>query len=158
MGTENEFNKRHMDQQLRKEDIASDSSVLYNKKAISLSDCEDESFLVLDTKNNDLDITTDLFRKINKVPRISMRAYSIETMFHWVNSNLGIGIIPDTLIRFGNFENHPVYYRVEEPKGCYGITEKKIVVAYNKKHFLAQTAPSYIDVLKQLISQGTWKF
>lgn len=92
------------------------------------------------------------------IPQINLRCYNIETMFHWVNSNLGMGIIPDTLIRFGNFENHPVYYKIKEPKGYFGITEKKIVVAYSKKHFLTQTAPIYIDLLKQLIGQGTWKF
>ena len=131
---------------------------MYNNKEISLSDCLNESFIVLDTKNNDPDITVDLFQHMKHIPQINLRCYNIETMFHWVNSNLGMGIIPDTLIRFGNFENHPVYYKIKEPKGYFGITEKKIVVAYSKKHFLTQTAPIYIDLLKQLIGQGTWKF
>ena len=155
---ENPFNETHKEQQLKTSDIVSDSSALYNNKEISLSDCLNESFIVLDTKNNDPDITVDLFQHMKQIPQINLRCYNIETMFHWVNSNLGMGIIPDTLIRFGNFENHPIYYKIKEPKGCFGITEKKIVVAYSKKHFLTQTAPIYIDLLKQLIGQGTWKF
>lgn len=155
---ENPFNETHKEQQLKTSDIFSDSSALYNNKEISLSDCLNESFIVLDTKNNDPDITVDLFQHMKQIPQINLRCYNIETMFHWVNSNLGMGIIPDTLIRFGNFENHPIYYKIKEPKGCFGITEKKIVVAYSKKHFLTQTAPIYIDLLKQLIGQGTWKF
>lgn len=158
VGRENPFNNRHKEQQLRDLDIVSDSSALYNNREISLSDCVEEPFIVLNTKNNDLDITVDLFHNIQQVPQVTLRAHNIETMFHWVNSNLGMGIIPDTLIRFGNFKEHPVYYRLKEPKGCYGITEKKIVVTYSKKHFLTQTAPSYINLLKQLIGQGTWKF
>lgn len=158
VGRENSFNNRHKEQQLRDLDIVSDSSAIYNNKEISLSDCIEESFIVLNTKNNDLDITVDLFRNIQQVPQVTLRAYNIETMFHWVNSNLGMGIIPDTLIRFGNFKDHPIYYRLKEPNGCYGITEKKIVVAYSKKHFLTQTAPIYINLLKQLIGQGTWRF
>ena len=155
---ENPFNDKHKDQQLKDSDIASDSSALYENKEISLSDCLDESFVVLDTKNNDPDITVDLFHNMKQKPQITLRCCNIETMFHWVNSNLGMGIIPDTLIRFGNFKEHPIYYRLKEPKGCFGITEKKIVVAYSKKHFLTQTAPTYINLLKQLIGQGTWKF
>lgn len=158
VGRDNPFNDRPKELQLREKDIVSDSSALYNNKEVSLLDCVKEPFIVLNTKNNDLDITVDLFRSIQRVPRIALRAHNIETMFHWVNSNLGMGIIPDTLIRFGNFKDHPVYYRLKEPKGCYGMTEKKIAVAYSKKHFLTQTAPIYINLLKQLIGQGTWKF
>lgn len=158
VGRENPFNDRHKEQQLKDSDIVSDSSALYENKEISLSDCLEESFIVLDSKNNDPDITVDLFHNMQQVPQITLRCYNIETMFHWVNSNLGMGIIPDTLIRFGNFKNHPVYYRLKEPKGCFGMTEKKIVVAYSKKHFLTKAAPTYINLLKQLIGQGTWKF
>lgn len=158
VGPENPFNDRHKEQQLKDSDIVSDSSALYENKEISLSDCLEESFIVLDSKNNDPDITVDLFHNMQQIPQITLRCYNIETMFHWVNSNLGMGIIPDTLIRFGNFKNHPVYYRLKEPKGCFGMTEKKIVVAYSKKHFLTKAAPTYINLLKQLIGQGTWKF
>lgn len=158
VGPENPFNDRHKEQQLKDSDIVSDSSALYENKEISLSDCLEESFIVLDSKNNDPDITVDLFHNMQQIPQITLRCYNIETMFHWVNSNLGMGIIPDTLIRFGNFKNHPIYYRLKEPKGCFGMTEKKIVVAYSKKHFLTKAAPTYINLLKQLIGQGTWKF
>lgn len=158
VGRENPFNDRHKEQQLKDSDIVSDSSALYENKEISLSDCLEESFIVLDSKNNDPDITVDLFHNMQQIPQITLRCYNIETMFHWVNSNLGMGIIPDTLIRFGNFKKHPIYYRLKEPKGCFGMTEKKIVVAYSKKHFLTKAAPTYINLLKQLIGQGTWKF
>lgn len=69
------------------------------------------------------------------IPQINLRCYNIETMFHWVNSNLGMGIIPDTLIRFGNFENHPVYYKIKEPKGYFGITEKRLWLPIVKNTF-----------------------
>ena len=154
----NPFNDVHKEQQLTEFDIISDSSHLYDNKEISLADCTEEPFIVLDSKNNDLDVSIELFSRMKQLPPIQLRAYNIETMFHWVNSNLGMGILPDTLIRFGNFKEHPYYYRIKEPKGCFGITEKKTVVAYSKKHFLTQTAPAYINLLKQLIGQGTWKF
>ena len=48
---------KRQEQQLKTSDIVSDSSALYNNKEISLSDCLNESFIVLDTKNNDPDIT-----------------------------------------------------------------------------------------------------
>lgn len=157
VGASHEFNRRHSDCQLKASDITSDSPALYNCGEISIKDCLHEAFIVLDTKNNDRDITFDFFSSETRLPEIALRAYNIETIFHWINSGLGIGILPDTLIRFGNFREHPVYYRLQEPKGCFGITERKIVVAYSKKHFLTQTAPAYINLLKQLIGQGTWK-
>lgn len=158
VGKENPFNNLHIEQQLKETDIISDSSLLYDNREVSLNDCMNDTFIILDSKNNDLDVSIDLFNQMKQFPPIRLRAYNIETMFHWINSNLGMGILPDTLIRFGNFKEHPNYYRIKEPKGCFGMTEKKTVVAYSKKHFLTQTAPAYINVLKQLIGQGTWKF
>ncbi len=157
VGKDNDFNIKHQRQKLLETDIFSESSRLYETEAVALDECLSESFIVLDSKNNDLDITGDLLASENNMPNISLRAYTMETMFHWINYNLGIGILPDTLIHFGNFKEHPYYYKIKEPKGHFGSTEKKIVVAYSKKHFLAQTAPSYIHLLKQLIGQGTWK-
>ncbi len=157
VSTENPFNEKHKEDQLSVNDICTDSSQLYSSKEISIQDCLEENFIVLTSENNDLDVTFDLFSSCKKTPTISLQAYNVETMFHWINSNLGIGILPDTLIRFGNFKEHPVYYKLKEPNGCFGMTEKKIVAAYSKKHYLTQTAPTYIDLLKQLIGQGTWK-
>lgn len=156
VGKNNAFNHAHKNEILKETDITSDSSRLYETEGVDLAECSTESFIILDSKNNDLDITRDLLSR-NFKPNIAGHAYTMETMFHWINYDLGIGILPDTLIRFGNFKEHPCYYKIKEPEGCFGFTEKKIVVAYSKKHFLTQTAPSYINLLKQLIGQGTWK-
>lgn len=78
---ENPFNETHKEQQLKTSDIVSDSSALYNNKEISLSDCLNESFIVLDTKNNDPDITVDLIPAYETYSTNHLRCYNIETMF-----------------------------------------------------------------------------
>ncbi|MCH5265151.1 MAG: LysR family transcriptional regulator [Lachnospiraceae bacterium] len=155
VGKSHTFNQRHFTCQLEAADIISDSLALSGQRKISIKDCLQEPFLILDAQTDDPDITFDLFNKENQTPKIALEARNLETILHWINAGLGIGILPDTMIRFGNFKEHPVYYRLQEPEGTPALTKKKIVAAYSKRHFLSQTASAYIHLLKQFIRQGS---
>lgn len=141
---------------LTPEDILSDSEKLYNDEQITAEAIEKLPFILLDAKSEHYDISLMIFEKLAVEPPVSMYASNIETKFHWVNSNLGAAFLPDTLIRFGNFIEHPVYYKIQEPKNSLGLCQEKIVVAYNKNHFLTKAAREYILLLKKLIGMGTW--
>ena len=60
------------------------------------------------------------------------------------------------MILFGNFKEHPNYYKIREPKRSGQLFQEEIVVAYNKHHFLTKAAKEYIIELKKLIGLGTW--
>lgn len=141
---------------LTPEDILTDSEKLYSDALISSEELKYLPFILLDAKGEYYDITLNIFEQLSIHPEISLYAVNIETKFHWINSNLGAGFIPDTLIRFGNFREHPNYYKIQEPKKTLGLCQEKVVVAYSKNHFLTKAAKEYILQLKKLIGMGTW--
>lgn len=140
------------------EDILNDSDALYSENLISSEEIKELSFILLDEKNESLDISPEIFRKLNVQPEVSLFATNIETRFHWINAGLGAGFIPDTLMKFGNFNEHPNYYKIKEPQNQFGLFQEKIIVAYDKNHFLTKVAKEYILQLKKLIGMGTWLF
>ena len=141
---------------LTADDILQDSEKLYDDCTVSAAEAEKLPFILLDSKNEYQDLSANIFENLNMKPDITLRASNIETKFHWVTSNLGAGFIPDTLIRFGNFKEHPNYYKIREPKRSGQLFQEEIVVAYNKHHFLTKAAKEYIIELKKLIGLGTW--
>ena len=84
-------------------------------------------------------------------PKISMYANQIETAFHWAKSDIAFTFIPDTMIRFGNYDVHPVYYKLNSP-----LATRDIVVATKKNRYITRAMKEYISVLRELIGYGTW--
>lgn len=152
----NSWNKGKEHCILTPDDILSDSEKLYSDNCIASGELESLPFILLDAESEYYDVTLNIFEKLSIQPDISMYAANIETKFHWINSNLGAGFIPDTLIRFGNFSKHPNYYKIQEPPKTIGLCQEKIVVAYDRNHFLTKAAKEYILQLKTLIGMGTW--
>lgn len=152
----NPWNQGKETRALTPEDILNDSEKLYADEQITADELGALSFILLDAKSEHYDISLTIFEKLTVQPPVSMYATNIETKFHWTNSNLGAAFLPDTLIRFGNFIEHPVYYKIQEPKNTLGLCQEKIVVAYDKHHYLTKAAREYILQLKKLIGMGTW--
>lgn len=138
------------------EDILDDSEKLYSENYITPAQLETLPYILLDSRSDCYDITVTIFDQLSIKPKVTLYASNIETKFHWITSNLGAGFIPDTLIRFGNFSDHPNYYKIKVPKKNSQLCQEKIVVAYNRSHFLTKAAKEYINQLKKLIGLGTW--
>ncbi|MCR5797000.1 MAG: LysR family transcriptional regulator [Eubacterium sp.] len=141
---------------LTKDDIVNDSEKLYSAPAIAPSQLERLDFILLDKQSEFFEVSRNVFDKCSINPKVALYSSNIETKFHWINSNLGAGFIPDTMIKFGNFIQHPYYFRIKEPRRSAGMCQKNIVVAYNRMHFLPRIAKEYISQLKMLIGMGTW--
>ncbi len=139
------------------DDILHDDERLYDDEVlVPPNQLSKLSYVMLDGKSEYSDITIDIFERLSIKPDILFQASTVETKFHWINSNLGAGFIPDTLIRFGNLTEHPNYYKIKLPKRAASICQEQIVVAYCRNHFLTQAAREYILRLKELIGIGTW--
>ena len=152
----NPWNEGKEDYALSPQDIMSDSEKLYMDVPFSTKELEQLPFILLDSKNDSCDISANIFENLCIKPDVSFFAANVETKFHWVTAGLGAGFIPDTLIRFGNFKEHPYYYKIQGHKKSAGLCQEKIVVAYCKNHFLTKAAKEYIFHLKELIGMGTW--
>ncbi len=155
---ESEWNRGKEEYAITIEDILGDSEKLYMDDAITSSQIKDLPFVMLDSRSEYSDKTVDILNRMSiELEEAPLMAANLETKFHWINSNLGAGFVPDTLIRFGNFTDHPLYYKVKLPKRSIGLCQDQIVVAYCKNHFLSRAAKEYILRLKELIGIGTWR-
>ncbi len=145
---DNPFNYGKEAFQLSPKDIIYDSASLLLSKSLDLSVCAKEHFVLL---QGDETISSQLcqFPEFNK--QNTIYTDRIETAFSWTLAGIACSFIPDTLIRFGNYQKHPVYYKLNT-----SFAKRDILVAYKQNRYLSKAASEYILLLKQLIGCGTW--
>ncbi len=145
---DNPFNYGKEAFQLSPKDIIYDSASLFLSKSLDLSVCAKEHFVLL---QGDETISSQLcqFPEFNK--QNTIYTDRIETAFSWTLAGIACSFIPDTLIRFGNYQKHPVYYKLNT-----SFAKRDILVAYKQNRYLSKAASEYILLLKQLIGCGTW--
>lgn len=146
-----EWKERYSHDSLAKEDIIDDSRKLYQAKPVSLNEIVKIPWIQM--KNGSCFYHT--IEKIQKEsefrPEKVLEVTQIETAFHWVNEGLACAIIPDTLIRYGNYAKHPVYYKIKAKNAS-----QQIVIAMKKNRYITHAMREYITVLRELIGYGTW--
>lgn len=62
-----------------------------------------------------------------------------------------MSIIPDTLICFGNYFEHPYFYPINSP-----LASRKINIISKKNEYFSKAASQYCIILKNLVAAGTW--
>ena len=77
---------------------------------------------------------------------------ALDTAFAFVNHGIGMAIIPEKMICFGNFKEHPYYFRLPEK-----AVPARIYIYTRKNNYLSAAAHRYCQILKELVTQGTWK-
>lgn len=77
---------------------------------------------------------------------------TLDTAFAFVNHGIGTAIIPEKMICFGNFKEHPYYFRLPEK-----MVPARIQIYTRKNSYLSVAAQRYCQILKKLVTQGTWK-
>lgn len=150
------FNEGRESQSLTAHDIKKNSSKLFDCTGISLEECKQLSFINLKSEDTFSNVTTKLCDVYHFQPHVVLTASTIEMLFHWVRFGIGVALLPDTLIKFGNFEEHPIYYKIQEPSHQIGLSNMSIVIAYKRDGYLSSAAKEYIHTLKKLIRLGTW--
>lgn len=136
---------------LTKEDILGETKKLFTASPINLKEWEDETFIFM--KNGSCFYNT--YSKICENDKVNltriMEVNQIETAFHWVNEGLAVSFIPDSLIRYGNYDKHPSYYKLPIQSAT-----RDIVAAMKKNRYVTHAMREYINVLRELIGYGTW--
>ena len=61
-------------------------------------------------------------------------------------------LLPDSLIYYGNFRNHPYYYSLPDH-----LALSQISLISRKNAFLPRASTEYALQLKQLVDVGTWR-
>lgn len=85
-------------------------------------------------------------------PQTIIHVHNMYTAFSFVLSGLGAALVPDTMIRYGNFSTHPAYFSIDSIHA-----RDSILLISKKNRSFSPCALSYSTMLKEMISSGTWR-
>lgn len=137
---------------LSAEDIIQSSPKYLRMKPIDLSLAQNESFVAANAGEHDREKLRSVCQKCGFEPVIGYSVQTIETVFSFVCSNMGIALLPDSLIYYGNFREHPNYYPLPDQ-----LALCQISLISRRNAFLSKAAAEYALLLKQLVDVGTWQ-
>lgn len=136
---------------LTAEDIMQGTPHFLRQKPIDLTLVEHEPFVAANAGEYDMELLRNICRRSGFEPDIAFSVQTIETVFSFVCSNMGIALLPDSLIYYGNFRNHPNYYTLPDKQALCHIS-----LISRRNAFLSKAAMEYALLLKQLVDVGTW--
>lgn len=122
----------------------------YSRPQISLADLREDSFIVLGHRLRQT--TIDLCQQAGFKPKILLTTRSTEAAHALVAEGLGITIIPDTLVWFGNILKHPLYFSIKQPPTEELSTMRTLTLAYHKGRYLSRAAREFIIMTKEILN------
>lgn len=147
-----EINKGLEAFQVSNYDIKMDTAKLNRTPPVELSLFQKEKFIFQQQSQKLYSLAKEICLTSDFDPNICLYSERLETSFSWVLAGIGLSFVPDFLIRFGNYEKHPIYYKLKHPSAT-----RHLCIAYKKNRYLSRAAKEYMIVLKQLIGYGTWQ-
>ncbi|MCQ2416451.1 MAG: LysR family transcriptional regulator [Oscillospiraceae bacterium] len=137
---------------LSADDIIHATPKFLRQPPVDLASVKDESFVAANAGEYDREVLNHACRQCGFTPNIEYSVQTIETVFSFVCANMGLALLPDSLIYYGNFREHPNYYPLPEE-----LALSNIALISRKKAFLSKAASAYALLLKQLVDVGTWR-
>ncbi len=133
-------------------DITGATLRFLKQQPIDLSLVADEPFVAANAGEYDRGSLNAACGICGFTPQIAYSVRTIETVFSFVCANMGIALLPDSLIYYGNFRAHPNYYPLPEE-----IAVCPISLISRKNAYLSKAASAYALLLRQLVDVGTWR-
>ncbi|MEW9669067.1 LysR family transcriptional regulator [Ammoniphilus sp. 3BR4] len=121
------------------------------RKEVELSECKDESFIVLKRGQGFREISQRLCHQAGFEPKVVFESTNIETVQSLVASGMGIGFIPKMVTRTRRSTHVPVYL----PIGDLHPT-RTLVIGYKKGRYLSKAAESFISIMRKIVEQGSY--
>lgn len=137
---------------LTAEDIRASSMKYLTAEPIDLRKISGERLIICDDGEFSADRIDGILAQHSVDAGKILRVRSIETAFAFVKAGFGASFVPDSLIRFGDFAEHPDYCLLPDLAAKTGIC-----LVYRKNGYLSKAAREYGLLLKQLVSIGTWR-
>lgn len=137
---------------LSAEDIIEATPHFLRQPPIDLACVQQEAFVAAAAGEYDLETLNAVCRQCGFTPDIAYSVRTIETVFSFVSANMGIALLPDSLIYYGNFRQHPNYYPLSDELALCNIS-----LISRRNAFLSNAASAYALQLKQLVDVGTWR-
>ncbi len=137
---------------LSADDIIKSTARYLRQQPLDLTVVRKEPFVAANAGEYDIDTLKNVCRKCGFEANIGYTVQTIETVFSFVCSNMGLALLPDSLIYYGNFRNHPYYYSLPDH-----LALSQISLISRKNAFLPRASTEYALLLKQLVDVGTWR-
>lgn len=134
------------------EDIAGNSLHLLKVPKCDVSVFKGLPYISLEQGESISDIADSIFLNAAAVPDIIVRVRNLNTAISLVLEGMGMTIVPDTVIKYGNMLRHPCYYAIKSPAAV-----NRINLLTKRNRYLSRAAEEYSKILKQLIMSGTWR-
>ena len=149
---ENPINAQLSDRKLCHTDICENALKILKIKPCGIELFKNERFILLRQSDNFSVIANKVFNEKDIIPHAALQAQNLYTAMSFVLEGLGVTLIPDTMIKYGNIKNHPCYYALDSV-----FAKNSICLLYKKNRYLSKAATEYSKILKQLIQIGTWR-
>lgn len=137
---------------LTAEDIRTHSMKTLSAPPVPFSSLSDETFVFCDSGEYAEDRLRPWLSECGLTPRSALRVHTLETLFSFVNAGFGIGFVPDSMIRFGNYARQPFYCAVDAPQA-----ETRILLISRRSGYFSRAAQEYCLLLRRLVDIGTWR-
>lgn len=148
----NPINERFRDRMLSGGDICSGSLKTLTVQPVDLADFADEPLVCAKYGEFGLEFMNGICEKYGFKPKTDLTVRTVETAFSFVAAGLGISLVPDTLIRYGNILSHPCYYALDSDN-----VSSEIYLVSRRSGYFSKAAVEYCLTLKKLIDIGTWR-
>lgn len=140
------------DLRLTASDIKNNTLKALMATPIDLKILQDAPFICTTEGEYNVDLIRHICETAHFNPLTLLEVKTLETAFSLTLSGLGLSFVPDTLIRFGNFRQHPCYYTLNTK-----LCEHHISLVSRRNGYFSKVALEYSLLLKNLISIGTWR-
>lgn len=127
-------------------EIKNNSSGCSAHPKICLAELSSEPFILLKPGQRMREVALNLCKKAGFKPHIILESKSTEATHALVSTGIGIAFIPDTLVSYGQMEESPVYFSMEDP-----VPTRTLVFAYRKERYLTKAAQEFISMVKTLL-------
>ncbi len=114
---------------------------------ISISDIQNEQFILLHSSQRLRQIADTVFNDENIKPKILLETSSIETSLRLSASGMGFSFVPESSVRFAGLTNPPKYFKLP-----YGLNWT-LVIAYREGAYRTKSVKAFAEIAKKVITE-----
>ncbi len=118
-----------------------------NFATINLKEFKESPFVLLQPDQDLHKVAQTLCKDAGFTPWSILENRSIAAAHHMVLAGIGVSFMPYSLVRYGNFAEHPYYYYLENSR-----PKRETVVFYRRESYLSAPALAFISILKDVLN------
>ena len=124
-------------------------SILNHPEPIDGTLLKNERFILCEKGSNARMVSEKFFSRYNITPNNPIEVRQPMTGFNLSSNGAGISFIPESMLKFGNFNNIPYVYAIDE-----GVSSREMYVCYKKDKYMSSASLSYIEMLKEYLQSN----